>query len=126
MSQKKGQGSTRNGRNSPGQRLGLKCSNGQYLTSGSIILRQRGTQFHPGLNVGLGSDHTLFAKISGYVEFKKRNKRRQVSILLTRPENCKPAADRQSSAVSDSTASPAAPEPKEDQPAVPVTDPVGA
>ncbi len=69
MAHKKGMGSTRNGRESASQRLGLKCSDGQYVTAGSIIMRQRGTKFKPGINVGQGRDDTLFAKINGVVKF---------------------------------------------------------
>lgn len=71
MAHKKGMGSTRNGRESASKRLGLKCSDGQYVTGGSIIIRQRGTRFKPGINVGLGKDDTLFAKINGVVKFAK-------------------------------------------------------
>ncbi|MBL7158040.1 MAG: 50S ribosomal protein L27 [Candidatus Omnitrophica bacterium] len=78
MAHKKGLGSSRNGRDSAGQRLGLKASGGQYVTAGSIIIRQRGTPFKPGLNVGIGRDDTLFAKASGVVQFSPS---RLVSIL---------------------------------------------
>ncbi len=71
MAHKKGMGATRNGRESASQRLGLKCADGQHITAGSIILRQRGTRFKPGINVGLGKDDTLFAKVSGVVKFVK-------------------------------------------------------
>jgi large subunit ribosomal protein L27 len=67
---KKGLGSSRNGRDSAGQRLGVKVYGGETITAGGIIIRQRGTKFKPGLNVGLGKDHTLFAKSAGRVEFK--------------------------------------------------------
>lgn len=67
---KKGLGSSRNGRDSAGQRLGVKVYGGETITAGGIIIRQRGTKFKPGLNVGLGKDHTLFAKNAGRVEFK--------------------------------------------------------
>jgi large subunit ribosomal protein L27 len=69
MAHKKGGGSTRNGRDSNSQRLGVKAYGGQIVTAGSVILRQRGTRFMPGKNVGLGRDDTLFAKASGKVEF---------------------------------------------------------
>jgi large subunit ribosomal protein L27 len=69
---KKGLGSSRNGRDSDGQRLGVKIFGGEAISAGSIIIRQRGTKFKPGLNVGLGRDHTIFAKSSGRVEFKGR------------------------------------------------------
>lgn len=69
MAHKKGMGSTRNGRESASQRLGIKCSDGQHVTAGSIIVRQRGTKFTPGINVGIGKDDTLFARINGIVKF---------------------------------------------------------
>lgn len=72
MAHKKGVGSSRNGRDSHSQRLGVKVFGGQTLTSGSIIVRQRGTKFHPGLNVGIGKDHTIFATIDGKVRFQDR------------------------------------------------------
>ena len=74
MSSKKGVGSTRNGRDSNPKYLGLKKSGGQVVTAGNIIIRQRGTKFHPGVNVGMGRDHTLFAKIDGRVEFIQKSK----------------------------------------------------
>ncbi|HLS91360.1 MAG TPA: 50S ribosomal protein L27 [Limnochordia bacterium] len=75
---KKGMGSTRNGRDSESKRLGVKAYGGQLVTAGSILVRQRGTRFHPGRNVGLGKDDTLFAKIDGYVKFERigKNKKR--------------------------------------------------
>ena len=72
MAHKKGVGSSRNGRDSNSQRLGVKRFGGQFVTAGSIIVRQRGTQFHPGENVGMGKDHTLFALVDGRVEFKTK------------------------------------------------------
>lgn len=72
MAHKKGVGSSRNGRDSNAQRLGVKRFSGQYVTGGSILVRQRGTRFKPGTNVGRGRDDTLFAKISGVVEFRNR------------------------------------------------------
>jgi len=74
MSSKKGVGSTRNGRDSNPKYLGLKKSGGQAVTAGNIIIRQRGTRFHPGVNVGMGRDHTLFAKVDGRVEFIQKSK----------------------------------------------------
>ncbi len=71
MAHKKGGGSSRNGRDSAGRRLGVKTYGGQLVSAGSIIVRQRGTKVHPGLNVGKGSDDTLFARISGRVSFDK-------------------------------------------------------
>jgi large subunit ribosomal protein L27 len=81
MAHKKGVGSSRNGRDSNPQMLGVKRFGGQFVTGGSILVRQRGTRFRPGLNVGLGSDDTLFAKIDGYVRFERRGDNRYVSIL---------------------------------------------
>ena len=72
MAHKKGEGSSRNGRESESKRLGVKIYGGQAATAGNIIVRQRGTVHHPGLNVGMGRDHTLFALIDGTVVFKKR------------------------------------------------------
>ena len=69
MAQKKGGGSTRNGRDSKPKMLGVKAFGGELVTAGSIIVRQRGTQFHPGENVGVGKDHTLFALVDGHVSF---------------------------------------------------------
>ena len=81
MAHKKGQGSTGNNRDSAGRRLGLKASAGQFVPAGSILIRQRGTKFYPGLNVGKGSDDTLFALISGWVSFERLGKkRRRVSV----------------------------------------------
>ena len=79
---KKGQGSTKNGRDSESKRLGCKASDGEYVTGGSIIYRQRGTKIYPGVNVGIGSDDTLYAKIAGVVKFEKfgKNKKR-VSVI---------------------------------------------
>lgn len=74
MAHKKGLGSSRNGRDSNAQRLGLKAFGGQTVTGGSILVRQRGTQFKPGENVGKGKDDTLFAKLSGIVEFRNRGR----------------------------------------------------
>jgi large subunit ribosomal protein L27 len=81
MSKTKGGGSTRNGRDSQSQRLGVKLFDGQVATAGSIILRQRGTRFHPGENVGRGSDDTLFATADGSVQFGMRRGRRVVNIV---------------------------------------------
>lgn len=77
MAHKKGAGSSRNGRESESKRLGVKIFGGQAATAGNIIVRQRGTVHHPGLNVGIGRDHTLFALIDGTVVFKKK-KRSQI------------------------------------------------
>ena len=74
MAHKKGLGSSKNGRDSNAQRLGVKRFGGELVTGGSILVRQRGTQYKPGENVGLGKDDTLFAKIAGYVEFRDRGR----------------------------------------------------
>jgi large subunit ribosomal protein L27 len=79
MAHKKGQGTSRNGRDSHSQRLGIKKFGGQQVISGNIIVRQRGTRFHPGVNVGIGTDHTLFALNDGTVDFDK--KRRRVNVV---------------------------------------------
>ncbi len=83
MAQKKGGGSTRNGRDSESKRLGVKRFGGEKISAGSIIIRQRGTTFHPGENVGMGKDHTLFALVDGQVQFSVRGalKRSTVSIV---------------------------------------------
>ena len=82
MAHKKGAGSSNNGRESHSKRLGVKIYGGQQLIAGNIIVRQRGTAHHPGLNVGMGKDHTLFAMVDGVVEFKKgRKDRSYVSVI---------------------------------------------
>lgn len=81
MSKKKGAASTRNGRDSESKRLGVKRFDGQLVTAGSIIVRQRGTKFHPGLNVSRGSDDTLFATTDGTVQFGRRRGRKLVDVL---------------------------------------------
>jgi large subunit ribosomal protein L27 len=81
MSKKKGSGTSRNGRDSSAQRLGVKVFDGTAVTAGSIIVRQRGTKFHPGNNVGRGGDDTLFATADGKVKFGTRRGRRLVDIL---------------------------------------------
>jgi len=78
MAHKKGQGTSKNGRDSASQRLGIKKFGGQQVIAGNIIVRQRGTRFHPGLNVGMGRDHTLFALKDGVVTFDKA--RRKVAV----------------------------------------------
>jgi large subunit ribosomal protein L27 len=81
MAHKKGAGSSRNGRDSQGKRLGVKLFGGNIVKAGNIIVRQRGTKHNPGLNVGLGKDHTLYALIDGKVEFRKRkNNKTYVSV----------------------------------------------
>lgn len=81
MAHKKGQGSTRNGRDSNPQYRGVKRFGGEHVPSGSIIVRQLGTKWHPGTNVGMGRDYTLFAKAEGVVTFHTRNNRKFVSVL---------------------------------------------
>ena len=77
----KAQGSTHNGRDSAGRRLGAKAADGELISAGSIIYRQRGTKIYPGKNVGMGVDHTLFAKITGYVKFERKGRdKKQVSV----------------------------------------------
>lgn len=77
----KAQGSTRNGRDSAGRRLGAKASDGELVTAGSILYRQRGTKIYPGTNVGIGKDHTLFAKINGIVKFERLGRdKKKVSV----------------------------------------------
>lgn len=88
MAHKKGGGSTRNGRDSNSQRLGVKAFGGEYVIPGVIIVRQRGTKFHPGTNVGIGKDHTLFAKIEGFVVFEvmpRRKGQKRVSVYSEIP-----------------------------------------
>jgi large subunit ribosomal protein L27 len=78
---KKGVGSSKNGRDSASKRLGVKRADGQKVTAGSILVRQRGTKFHPGNNVGIGGDDTLFAKVEGVVKFERKGRdRKQVSV----------------------------------------------
>ena len=81
MAHKKGVGSTRNGRDSESKRLGVKMYGGQTVKAGNILVRQRGTRFHPGFNVGKGSDDTLFAKAAGIVKFERKGKtKQQISV----------------------------------------------
>ena len=81
MATKKATGSSQNGRDSISKRLGVKEFDGQFVSAGSILVRQRGTKFKPGLNVGRGSDDTLFSKIDGYVKFERKGKKtRQISV----------------------------------------------
>ena len=89
MAHKKGGGSSRNGRDSNSQRLGVKKFGGEHVIPGNIIVRQRGTQFHPGNNVGLGKDYTIFAMTEGFVVFERiRNKqgRQQISVYAELPQ----------------------------------------
>jgi len=80
MAHKKGQGSTRNGRDSNAQRLGVKKYGGEIVKAGHILVRQRGTQFHPGVNVGMGNDHTLYAMVAGQVKFEGPKAKRRMSV----------------------------------------------
>jgi large subunit ribosomal protein L27 len=86
MAHKKGQGSTRNGRDSNAQRLGVKKYGGEIVKAGSIIVRQRGTKFHPGVNVGLGSDYTIYALTAGQVKFEGPENRRRISVYPQQSE----------------------------------------
>jgi len=82
MAHKKGQGSTQNNRDSIGRRLGVKKFGGEFVRAGNIIIRQRGTKVHPGRNVGLGKDHTIFALIDGFVQFEQKDRlRKQVTVV---------------------------------------------
>jgi large subunit ribosomal protein L27 len=83
MAQKKGGGSTRNGRDSQPKMLGVKVFGGQAILAGSIIVRQRGTKFHPGTNVGIGKDHTLFALIDGSVSFAIKGAKNRQTVFVT-------------------------------------------
>jgi large subunit ribosomal protein L27 len=85
MAHKKGGGSSRNGRDSNPQYLGVKAYAGETVKAGAILVRQRGTKFHPGFNVGLGRDHTLFARISGVVKFEPGRDRSKVSVYPVQP-----------------------------------------
>lgn len=80
MAHKKGVGSSKNGRDSNAQRLGVKCFGDQFVRAGSIIIRQHGTKFHPGINVGRGGDDTLFAKVDGKVRFEKKGNKKVISV----------------------------------------------
>ncbi|WP_458701040.1 50S ribosomal protein L27 [Sulfurospirillum sp. 1307] len=82
MAHKKGQGSTQNNRDSAGRRLGVKKFGGEFVKAGNIIIRQRGTKVHPGDNVGMGNDHTIYALVDGHVQFGRRDKKRnKVSVI---------------------------------------------
>jgi large subunit ribosomal protein L27 len=84
MAHKKGQGSTRNGRDSQAQRRGVKVYGGQLISAGAIIIRQLGTKIHPGNNVGMGKDYTLFSKIAGTVKFERKDRdRKKVSVYAS-------------------------------------------
>ena len=82
MAHNKGQGSTQNNRDSAGRRLGVKKFGGEFVRAGNIIIRQRGTKVHPGDNVGMGKDHTIYALIDGHVQFKRKDKKRnKISVI---------------------------------------------
>ncbi len=83
MAQKKGGGSTRNGRDSKPKMLGVKAFGGELVSAGSIIVRQRGTRFHPGTNVGVGKDHTLFALVDGHVSFAVKGAQNKQTVVVT-------------------------------------------
>ncbi|MDY0308555.1 MAG: 50S ribosomal protein L27 [Castellaniella sp.] len=83
MAHKKGGGSTRNGRDSESKRLGVKVYGGQQILAGGIIVRQRGTQFHPGVNVGIGKDHTLFSLVDGVVQFSIKGALNKRTVSVT-------------------------------------------
>jgi len=85
MAQKKGGGSTRNGRDSQPKMLGVKVFGGQKVPAGAIIVRQRGTRFHPGANVGIGRDHTLFALVDGEVSFAIRGPQKRQTVFVRQP-----------------------------------------
>ena len=81
MAHKKGQGSVKNGRDSESKRLGVKRADGQFVLAGNILIRQRGTKVHPGTNVGIGSDDTLFALVDGTVKFERKGRdKKQISV----------------------------------------------
>jgi len=112
MAHKKGGGSSRNGRDSNAQRLGVKSYGGEYVIPGNIIVRQRGTHFHPGENVGLGKDYTIFSKIEGIVVFERmrgRNGQKRISVY---PENVVPVTHGGTLQVDGGTAVAEAPAPK--------------
>ncbi len=80
MAHKKGAGSTKNGRDSNAKRLGIKCYGGEYVIPGNIIVRQRGTKFHPGLHVGMGKDYTIYSMIEGTVQFETKKGRKYINV----------------------------------------------
>ena len=82
MAHKKAGGSSRNGRDSESKRLGLKAFGGELVNAGSILVRQRGTQFHPGMNVGIGKDHTLFAKVTGHVKYSESGPKGKSTVTI--------------------------------------------
>ena len=82
MAHKKAGGSSRNGRDSQSKRLGVKCFGGELVPAGSIIVRQRGTRVHPGVNVGMGRDHTLFAKVTGRIQYAQKGPRSHTTVSV--------------------------------------------
>lgn len=93
MAHKKGGGSSKNGRDSQSKRLGVKRFGGEFVIPGNIIVRQRGTQFHPGRNVGMGRDHTLFATAEGFVVFERYGRnRKRISVLPEQPQTAEAEA----------------------------------
>lgn len=93
MAHKKAGGSSRNGRDSAGRRLGVKVYGGQMATAGNIIVRQRGTQFHPGTNVGMGKDHSIFALVDGHVKFSMTRGGRQTINIIPAANDMAKAAE---------------------------------
>jgi large subunit ribosomal protein L27 len=96
MAHKKAGGSTRNGRDSHAKRLGVKRFGGQHVLAGNILVRQRGTKVRAGVNVGVGTDHTLFAQISGQVEFRVRGAEQRMYVNILAPATVAPSADQPS------------------------------
>src|SRR5258705_2369879 len=94
MAHKKAGGSSRNGRDSESKRLGLKAFGGELVNAGSIIVRQRGTTFHPGQNVGIGKDHTLFAKVTGKVKFSKHGPKSKPTVTVEPSQACQSFSSR--------------------------------
>ncbi len=93
MAHKKAGGSSRNGRDSEGRRLGVKKFGGEFVDGGNIIVRQRGTKWHPGANVGIGKDHTLFALIAGQVQFKANRGGRAYVSVVQAPQSLAPQSE---------------------------------
>ncbi len=104
MAHKKGGGSTRNGRDSNAQRLGVKSFGGEFVIPGCIIVRQRGTKFHPGEGVGLGRDYTIYATVEGYVYFERmrgRGEQKQISVRAENPNKTLPVYPAETEAAAD-------------------------
>lgn len=96
MAHKKAGGSTRNGRDSHAKRLGVKRFGGQHVLAGNILVRQRGTKVRAGVNVGVGTDHTLFAQVSGQVEFRVRGAEQRMYVSILAPATTPPSAEKPS------------------------------